>query len=160
MVLFLSSRLGGIDLDHYTATILRFDRIASYTILTYALLATLAPDILLVPLSYYLLRQMHLIHYAAEAEDLDGVNLGCKHGIRCYLLFSIFTCFRDSSGKTLSLLTVLILNSMPTYISIPCYGKLPALLQVYHKHVPLFPLPVVRSVMYRHSCRKIIPKGH
>ena len=101
--------------------------------------------ILLVLLPYYLLRQMHLIHYAAEAENLDGVNLGYEHGVRCYLLFSIFTCFRDSSGKTLSLQVVLILNSnTPTYISIPCYGKLPALLQVYRKHVPLFPLPVVR----------------
>lgn len=106
MVLFLSSRLGGIDLDYYTATILRFDRIASYTILTYALLAALAPDNLLVPLSCDLLRRMHFIHYTAEAEDLDGVNLGCKHGIRCnavnYLITTILNRERMASCTILT----------------------------------------------------------
>lgn len=106
MVLFLSSGLGGIDLDHYTATILRFDRIATYTIFTYALLAALAPDILLVTLSCDLLRRMHFIHYTAKAEDMDGVNLECKHGIRCnvvnYLITTILNRERMASCTILT----------------------------------------------------------
>ena len=32
---------------------------------------------------------MRFIHHAAKAEYLDGVNLGCEHGIVCYLLSTI-----------------------------------------------------------------------
>lgn len=59
----------------------------------------LTPDILLVPLSYYLLRQMHLIHYAAEAENLHGVNLRCKHGIECSCCFQLLSALEILRGK-------------------------------------------------------------
>lgn len=62
----------------------------------------LTPGILLIPFYNNLLRQMHLIHYNAETENLDGVNLSCEHGAECYSLFPtiITTSLHSESPST------------------------------------------------------------